>query len=58
MHECPVCGLACDCDGEDTWFDSIECCEHDCGPDEDEDDWRPDEEDEKMTRMLMYGQLG
>lgn len=21
MHECPECGQACDCDGEDTWFD-------------------------------------
>lgn len=21
MHECPGCGMACDCDGEDTWFD-------------------------------------
>lgn len=34
MHECPDCGQACDCDGEDTWydFDSPEamCCEHEC----------------------------
>lgn len=20
MHECPICGQACDCDGEDTWY--------------------------------------
>lgn len=21
MHECPACGFACDCDGEDLWND-------------------------------------
>ncbi len=34
MHECPNCGQACDCDGEDTWyeFDSPEAlvCLHEC----------------------------
>lgn len=44
MHECPDCGQACDCDGEDTWFD--ECpdnCECDC--------WLADEsEDDEMNR--------
>lgn len=32
MHECPRCALACDCDGEDTWFDDppVDCrCECD-----------------------------
>ena len=32
MHECPECGQACDCDGEDTWFDyyfDIDC-NHEC----------------------------
>jgi len=41
MHECPECGQACDCDGEDTWIGwpaNIECS-HDC-----EDEWR-DESD-------------
>ena len=34
MHECPDCGQACDCDGEDTWFDwdsdeALNCeCDH------------------------------
>ena len=44
MHECPDCGQACDCDGEDTWFN--ECpdnCECDC--------WLADEsEDDEMNR--------
>ncbi len=22
MHECPDCGEACDCDGEDLWWDT------------------------------------
>lgn len=22
MHECPGCGMVCDCDGEDTWYES------------------------------------
>lgn len=35
MHECPDCGQACDCDGEDTWFDEVEECDCDC--------WRDDE---------------
>lgn len=31
MHECPICGQACDCIGDDTWNDleALECC-HDC----------------------------
>lgn len=39
MHECPECGQACDCDGEDTWIGypyNLDCT-HDC-----EDEWRED----------------
>lgn len=25
MHECPECGQACDCDGDDTWMDTDDC---------------------------------
>ena len=36
MHECPRCGQACDCIGDDLWCDAeAEFCECDC---EDEDD--------------------
>jgi hypothetical protein len=36
-HECPYCGQACYCDGDDTWMDAVytKC---DCPCDEDEDD--------------------
>ena len=32
MHECPECGQACDCDGEDTWheWDSGEAEDCEC----------------------------
>lgn len=31
MHECPDCGQACCCDGEDTWLESNSgSCECDC----------------------------
>ena len=26
MHECPICGQACDCDGDDTWMDAPANC--------------------------------
>lgn len=39
MHDCPECYQACDCDGEDTWFDDIEfSCFHECDEEEDYDD--------------------
>jgi len=39
MHECPDCGQACDCDGEDTWFDVSRLdCYCDCEEIEDSDD--------------------
>lgn len=47
MHECPWCGQACDCDGEDTWLEAPIDCTCECGgPDADrEEDLRPDEEE-------------
>lgn len=43
MHECPNCGFACDCDGDDTWNDAAaaDCV---CGCDEEDDDGADDEE--------------
>jgi hypothetical protein len=36
MHECPNCGQACDCIGDDTWMDSESLyCQHDCEDDVD-----------------------
>lgn len=34
MHECPDCGMACDCDGEDTWLEGADCA-HLCDEDDD-----------------------
>lgn len=41
MHDCPECGLACDCDGEDLWYDAEPAggCAHVCdepGPEPEE----------------------
>ena len=38
MHDCPECGQACDCDGEDTWFEYVGNCAHEC-EDELDDSW-------------------
>lgn len=39
MHDCPYCEQACDCDGEDTWFDEPEdICTHDCEEEEEDDE--------------------
>lgn len=38
MHECPFCGQACDCDGEDTWLDAPIDCMCDCGGDDPRND--------------------
>jgi hypothetical protein len=45
MHECPACGQACDCDGEDTWheFDSPEVEGCICGCEDDEFDEEEDD---------------
>ena len=38
MHECPECGQACDCDGEDIWNDAAALdCIHECEDDYDEE---------------------
>lgn len=39
MHDCPWCGQACDCDGEDTWHDwpFNADCRHECELDYDDD---------------------
>lgn len=37
MHECQICGQACDCDGEDTWFENVANCAHECEDFEDDD---------------------
>lgn len=34
MHECPECGSACVCDGEDTWLDAPFNCTHECDYDD------------------------
>lgn len=41
MHECPDCGQACDCDGEDVWTDYNRNCAHICK--EDDDDFYDDD---------------
>ena len=41
MHECPECGQACDCDGEDTWNSGLQIylnCTHDCQEFDDDSD--------------------
>ncbi len=46
-HECPDCGQACYCDGDDTWIDlwaTSGSCAHPCIEDEDfGDEWAPPE---------------
>ena len=47
MHECPVCGMACDCDGEDTWMPAPTFCECE-GSHEKEDEDEDDYDDESL----------
>lgn len=49
MHECPECGQACDCLGDDTWdaTESIECM-HVCSDDGDDDFWFEELEDYQL----------
>jgi hypothetical protein len=42
MHDCPHCGEACDCDGEDHEQPAPDDCVHEC---DDEDDATPYDED-------------
>jgi hypothetical protein len=58
MHECSACGQACDCDGEDTWFDDLNTflnCSHDC--EEERDDFEDysalDEEDRQAVSQKL-----
>jgi hypothetical protein len=41
MHECPSCGIVCDCDGEDTWMSwpGNADCEHVCEDDDYDDEY-------------------
>lgn len=49
-HDCPDCGQACYCDGDDTWIDLWATdgdCDHECGDDEwPDDDWDATPDDE------------
>lgn len=46
MHECFLCGQACDCDGEDVWHSMYADCVHECEEDDYEtDDYETDRED-------------
>lgn len=52
MHECPACGQACDCDGEDVWNDAAaEECTHAC---EEEDD-APDQYSVRLDYCVDCG---
>lgn len=55
MHECPECGMACDCDGEDLWNDAAaKNCTHECEDDEEyEEGFRNSEEMESDDDMLL-----
>jgi hypothetical protein len=50
MHDCPQCGWACDCDGDDIWNDAAaqECC-HVCDDEDHDDDGFPFDEDDDLT---------
>ena len=43
MHECPECGQVCDCDGEDTWYENVTACVHDCDDQDFDDDYDREE---------------
>lgn len=49
MHECPFCGQACNCDGEDTWLNPPDHCQCECLDEYDEEndeewnDWASDD---------------
>ena len=57
MHECPECGQACDCDGEDTWNDIGSSdwlnCSHECEEYSEEDDLMPDDFEEPVESDLF-----
>lgn len=37
MHDCPKCGEACDCDGDDLWRDDVRQCFCECYADNEND---------------------
>jgi hypothetical protein len=39
MHDCPECGEACYCDGEDHGQEAPDDCDHDCEDRDEDDDW-------------------
>lgn len=55
MHECPECGQACDCDGDDTWIGwpaNIDCS-HECENDDyDYDPFEGDYDDEGIGYIV------
>lgn len=52
MHECPECGMACDCDGEDVWNDAPPDCNHECDIQYDEgDDDMSDESEQDLEGL-------
>lgn len=46
MHDCPECGGACHCDGEDHYQPAPINCTHECDFDDDDEDDYDDEEAE------------
>lgn len=57
MHECPDCGFACDCDGEDTWFEEYPDCECDCYNSDEEDSTLLDDSWREMQNEQAEGTL-
>lgn len=55
MHECPECGQACDCDGEDTWisFPYNLGCTHECELFEDDDIYEYIPPDERLQDLSL-----
>lgn len=55
MHECPECGQACDCDGEDTWVSwpyNLDCM-HECELFDDDDEYEYIPEDERLQDLSL-----
>lgn len=56
MHECPYCGQACDCDGDDTWLNPPGDCSCPCEEDgEDEWAWWLDDDSDADLFDLIEG---
>ena len=50
MHECPDCGQACDCDGDDLWRSAPTHCLCECG-----DYIEPDDEWPEYDEIDLHG---